>query len=117
MSERLFGHRPDQRSNAARGGDIPMCSPMFYPPRWSDRFGAIAIFLSVVFQAGLSPCRHDILLFHQLSTVHDDDLRHRWVLLPESVLSCVGRGRYGRGLLGPVEREPACSGDDRPPQV
>jgi hypothetical protein len=49
----------------------------------------IAKLLSVVRQI-LQRERSNILLFHQLPTVHDDDLRHRWVLLPEPLLSrCV----------------------------
>jgi hypothetical protein len=36
--------------------------------------------------------RHDIVLLYQLSTVHDDDFRHRRVVLPESVLSRFANG-------------------------
>jgi hypothetical protein len=39
--------------------------------------------------------RH-ILLLHQLPAMHDDDLRYRWVGLPESGLSRVGRGPAGK---------------------
>jgi hypothetical protein len=46
----------------------------------------------MVLEAGFEGWRHDFLLFHQLSTVHDDDFRHWWVLLPEPVLSRAGRG-------------------------
>src|SRR5450631_3763086 len=35
--------------------------------------------------------RHDYVLLHKLSAVHDHDFRHRRVVLPKPVLSCVVR--------------------------
>jgi hypothetical protein len=49
---------------------------------------AIAVLLSMVLETKHGESRrHDVVLFHQLSAVHDHDLRHWRVVLPKSVLS------------------------------
>jgi len=53
-----------------------------------DRLGAIAIQLSVVRQGVQTGRRRNVVLFHQLPAVYDDDLRRRRLLLSEPVLPC-----------------------------
>jgi hypothetical protein len=45
--------------------------------------GAIAVLLPLVLTPDRGEERHDKLLFHQLCAMHDDDLRHRRLVLPK----------------------------------
>jgi hypothetical protein len=46
----------------------------------------------MVFEADREGRLYDVLLFHQLSAMHDDDIWHRRVVLPESILSRFANG-------------------------
>ena len=95
------GVRDDRR---VKGGRAPN-PPAGFRIRRADRadrpgIGAIAILLPMVFEAEHEGGRHDILLFHQLSAVHDDCVGHRRVLLSKPVLSC-GSAERGQTAVRP----------------
>src|SRR5712672_3169584 len=70
--------------------------------RNASGIGAIALLLPVVLKAGRKRFRHDIVLFHQLSAVHDDDFRHWRVVLSKPVLSCGVRAPPAGGQVTPT---------------